>query len=189
MRRLGGCEAGLRRACWLPAAAIPAAVALAAIVLTAMVMTGCSHYGFSASVKTHIASVAIPVMENETVEFAVGQDLTDALIEVFSDDNSLRVVGEDEADSILRGTVVRYSRPVLSYDAGGSPREYKVNVVARLSYEDLTNGTVVWESEITGWAVYSVSGEDGELATEEEAQERALEKLAQDVLSRTVQGW
>ncbi len=161
----------------------------AAIVLAAVVLTGCSHYGFSASVKTHIATVAIPVMENETVEFGVGQDLTDALIEVFSDDNSLRVVGEDEADSILRGAVIQYSRPVLSYAAGGSPREYKVSVVARLSYEDLTNATVVWESEVTGWAVYSVSGEDGELATEEEARERSLEKLAQDVLSRTVQAW
>ncbi len=169
----------MRRVCLLPAA----------VMMVALVLTGCSHYGFSASVKTHISSVAIPVLENETVEFAIGQELTDALIEGFSDDSSLRVVGEDEAESILRGTVVRYSRPVLSYDAGGSPREYKVSVVAKLSYEDLTNGTVVWEDEITGWAVYSASGESGELATEEEAQERALEKLAQDVLSRTVQAW
>jgi hypothetical protein len=133
--------------------------------------------------------VAIPVLANETVEFAVDQGLTDALIEEFSDDNSLRIVGEDEAESILRGTIVGYSRPVLSYDAGGNPREYKVSIVARLSYEDLTNGTIVWEDEITGWAVYSVTGDDGELTTEEEAQERAFKKLAQDVVSRTVQGW
>ena len=162
---------------------------IVAAVLVAAALSGCSHYGFSASMKTHISSVAIPVLENETVEFAVGQGLTDALIEGFSDDNSLRVVGEDDAESILRGTIVRYSRPVLSYDAGGNPREYKVNVVARLSYEDLTNNAVVWEDEVTGWAVYSVGGEDGELTTEEEAQERAFAKLAQDVLSRTVQAW
>ncbi len=160
-----------------------------AVTLILTVLTGCSHYGFSASVRTHISSVAIPVLENETVEFAVDQGLTDALIEEFSDDSSLRIVGEDEAESILRGTIVRYSRPVLSYDAGGNPREYKVSIVAKLSYEDLTTGTIVWEDEITGWAVYSATGGEGELTTEEEAQERAFEKLAQDVVSRTVQAW
>ncbi len=160
-----------------------------AVALILAALTGCSHYGFSASVRTHISSVAIPVLENETVEFAVDQGLTDALIEEFSDDNSLSIVGEDEAESILRGTIVRYSRPVLSYDAGGNPREYKVSIVAKLSYEDLTSSTIMWEDEIMGWAVYSVTGEDGELTTEEEAQERAFEKIAQDVVSRTVQAW
>jgi len=168
-------------------AAAAVAAALVAIVLPAM--TGCSHYSFSSAVKTHISTIAVPVLVNETLEYGAEQDLTDAIISEFTDDNALRVVGEEEADSILRGAVVLYERPVMSYDASGNPREYKVRVVARLSYEDLTKNSVVWEDEVEGWAVYSESGEGGALATEDEARAYAFEKLAQDVLSKTVQGW
>lgn len=162
--------------------------ALAAVSL-ALAASGCSHYSFSSAVKTHISTVAVPVLENETLEYGAEQGVTDALITEFTEDNALRVVGEEDADSILRGAVVLYERPVMSYDAGGNPREYKVRVVARLSYEDLTKNEVVWEDEVEGWAVYSEVGEGGDLSTEEEAREYAFEKLAQDVLSKTVQGW
>lgn len=161
--------------------------ALAATVLAGA--AGCSHYSFSQSVKTHISTIAVPVLTNETLEFGAEQDLTDAIIVQFTDDNTLRVVGEDSADSILRGTVAVYERPVMSYDAAGDPREYKVRVIARLTYEDLTSKETVWREDVEGWAVYSVSGEGGGLTSEDEARAAAFEKLAQDVLGKTVQGW
>lgn len=165
---------------WLP---------LLAAALSLVVAAGCSHYGFSPAVKTHISTIAIPILTNESLEFGIEQDLTDVLISQFSDDNTLRVVSEDAADSILRGAVVVYERPVVSYDASGNPREYKVRVVARLTYDDLTTGETVWKEDAEGWALYSVSGEGGDLTTEDEARASALQKLAQDVLGKTVQGW
>lgn len=162
------------------------ALACAAILLAA---GGCSHYSFSPAVKTHIATVAVPILVNETLEYGAEQGLTDAIITELTNDNTLRVVGEAEADAIIRGTVIVYERPVISYDASGNPREYKVRVVAHLSYEDLTKNETVWEEDVEGWAVYSVSDGGGELTTEEDARAVAFEKLAQDVLSKTVQGW
>ncbi len=150
---------------------------------------GCSHYGFSSAVKTHISTVAVPVLLNETLEYGAEQGVTDAIIAEFTEDNALRVVREEEADSILRGAVVLYERPVISYDASGNPKEYRVRVVARLSYEDLTKNEVVWEKEVEGWAVYSEVEKSGGLTTEEQAREYAFRKLAQDVLSKSVQGW
>ena len=169
-----------------PAMPVNALLLAAAMLVLA---AGCSHYSFSSAVKTHISTVAIPVLVNETLEFGAEQDLTDALITEFTEDNALRVVGEEEADSIIRGTVVLYERPVISYDASGNPREYRVRVVARLSYEDLTLNEVMWEEDVEGWAVYSETGKGGDLQSEEQAREYAFEKLAQDVLSKTVQGW
>ena len=158
-------------------------------VLALLISAGCSHYSFSSSVKTHIATIAVPVLANETLEYGAEQGVTDAIITEFTNDNALRVVGEEEADSILRGAIVVYERPVRSYDAAGDPREYRVRVVARLSYEDLTRNEVVWEDDVEGWAVYSETGGGGALTSEDEAREYAFEKLAQDVLSKTVQGW
>lgn len=158
-------------------------------VLGPVAITGCSHYSFSSAVKTHISTIAVPVLANETLEYGAEQGVTDAIIDEFTSDNALRVVGEEEADSILRGAIVVYERPVISYDAAGDPQEYRVRVVARLTYEDLTRNAIVWEDEVEGWAVYSEAGKGGGLTTEEAARLYAFEKLAQDVLSKTVQGW
>lgn len=163
------------------------------LIAAAIGCQSCSHYSFSPAGgrggKGGLSTIAIPILVNETLEYGVEQELTDALVEEFTDDNSLRVVPEDEAESILRGTVVGYERPVLSYDAGGLPREYKVRVLARLSYENLSTKETIWEDQIEGWAIYSVTGEGGGLTSEDEAKAVAFEKLAQDVLAKTVQGW
>ncbi|MCD4689836.1 hypothetical protein K8S17_00075 [bacterium] len=166
-----------------------AACTVSLLVVSLWCLVGCSHYSFSAAAKTHLSSIAVPILENETLEYGAELGVTDALIEQFTTDNTLRVVGEDEADSTLRGTVVVYERLVMSYDAGGNPLEYKVRIVAALVYQDVTRGETVWEGEVEGWAVYSAVGESGELTTEEEARERAFEKLSEDVFSKTVQGW
>jgi hypothetical protein len=165
------------------------AAALLAAALAALTSAGCSHYSFSSSVGKGVSTIAVPVLQNETLEFGAEQDLTDAIIQEFTNDNALRVVGEEDAQSILRGAVVLYERPVFSYDASGDPREYKVRVVARLSYENLSDNSVVWEGEVEGWAVYSEQGDGSSFTTEEEARAYAFEKIAQDVLSKTVQGW
>jgi hypothetical protein len=162
---------------------------LVCALAAAAVAAGCSHYSFSSAVQTHIKTIAIPILANETLEFGVGQELTDALISEFTDNNALSVAGQEEADSTLRGTILVYERPVISYDAAGNPGEYKVRVVAALAYEDLTAQETVWEEEVEGWAVYSESGQGGDLTTEEEARAAALKKLAEDVLSKTVQSW
>lgn len=173
----------------LQVTALLAAALLAGAGLALLGGAGCSHYGFSSAVKTHISTIAVPVLLNETLEYGAEQGVTDAIINEFTEDNALRVVGEEEADSILRGAIVLYERPVMSYDASGDPKEYKVRVVAKLSYEDLTKNEVVWEEEVEGWAVYSDTEAGGYKATEEEARKYAFVKLAQDVLSKTVQGW
>ncbi len=173
----------------LPVTALLAVGLLLGAGLAVIGGAGCSHYSFSSAVKTHISSIAVPVLLNETLEYGAEQGVTDAIIAQFTEDNTLRVVGEKEADSILRGAIVLYERPVMSYDAAGDPKEYKVRVVAKLSYEDLTKNEVVWEEEVEGWAVYSDTGAGGYEATEEEARAYAFVKLAQDVLSKTVQGW
>ncbi len=173
----------------LPVAALRAGALLIGAGLALFGGGGCSHYSFSSAMKTHISTIAVPVLLNETLEYGAEQGVTDAIVAQFTEDNTLRVVGEEEADSILRGAVVLYERPVISYDASGNPKEYKVRVVAKLSYEDLTKNEVVWEEEVEGWAVYSDTAAGGYEATEEEAREYAFVKLAQDVLSKTVQGW
>lgn len=150
---------------------------------------GCSHYSFSPALRTGPRSVAVPILANETLEYGAEQGVTDAIVAVFTEDNSMRVVPESEADAVVRGRVTLYERPVVSYDAAGNPKEYKVRVVADLVYEDSKTRTTIWEGRVEGWGIYSATGEGGALTTEDEARVAAFERLAQDLLARTVQGW
>jgi hypothetical protein len=161
----------------------------AALSLLLLALPGCAHYGFSPSMRTHIATIAVPILVNETLEYGAEQDVTDAIIGEFTRDGSLRVVGEGDADSILRGSVVLYEDRVFSYDAGGNPRDYKLRAVARFTYEDLKETRTVWEGDVEGWAVYTPGDVEADVTTPEDARKAAFEKLAQDVLAKTVQGW
>jgi hypothetical protein len=165
----------------------PARVATLTVLLLAL--PGCAHYGFSASMRTHITTIAVPILVNETLEYGAEQDVTDAIIQEFTRDGTLRVVGEGDADSILRGSVVVYEDRVFSYDAGGNPRDYKLRAVARLKYEDLTESRAVWEGDVEGWAVYTPGDAQSDITTSDDARKAAFQKLAQDVLAKTVQGW
>jgi hypothetical protein len=161
----------------------------AAVTLLLLGLAGCGYYSFSPSLqKGGAGSVAIPVLENETLEYGIETDVTETLIDVFTENGGLRVVGEGQADALMRGAVSLYERTVMSYDAQGDPREYKVRIVADLVYETISSREVIWEGAAEGWAVYSTGGES-ENTTEDEARAEALEKLADDVLSKTVQGW
>ena len=164
-----------------------ARLALAALVLV-LSLAGCGYYSFSPSLqKGGVGTVAVPVLENETLEYGIETEITEVLNDVLTE-GGLRVVGEDEADALLRGAVTLYERSVMSYDAGGDPREYKVRILADLAYEVISSREMIWEGTAEGWAVYSTAG-DGEFNSEEEARDDAIEKLADDVLSKTVQGW
>ena len=98
------------------------APALLAALAASLLAAGCGYYSFSPAVqKGGIGTVAIPVLGNESLEYGIETDVTEALNETFTEDGGLRVVAEDEADALLRGAVGLYERAVMSDDAEGGP--------------------------------------------------------------------
>ena len=57
------------------------------------------------SIPPHIKSISIPLMENETAEFGLAEEITDGIIEEFNKAGILRVIDEELAHSILRGEI------------------------------------------------------------------------------------
>jgi hypothetical protein len=154
-----------------------------------MVVSGC--YSFSARTARHVNSIAIPFLENQTVQYGLSEKVTDALIAAFIEDNQLRMVPEGQGDSILEGEVVGYRRVPQVYRANESVQLFRVYITVSLTYQDLVKGQMVWEDVgMEDWGEYSLSGEGAEgRTTEEEAQDAAVEKLVRRVLTRTVESW
>jgi hypothetical protein len=92
---------------------------------------------------------------------------------------------------VILGTIEGYSRIPYSYDRNQNVEEYKVELTLNVVYEDRTKNKVVWEEKgLRPWGTYSVSGAGASgIEDERVAQERAIEKAAQDILIKTVRGW
>jgi hypothetical protein len=162
----------------------------AAAPLALLCLSACG-YGFSSRANSHIESIAIPIFENKTLERGIEQEVADGIADAFLADKKLRVVDVKDADSVLLGTIERYERTPYSFDAQQNVREYKVELTLHVTYEDRKRNKIVWEeTAMRPWGTYSVSASlPNGIEEERTARDRAVEKAAQDILIKTVQGW
>jgi hypothetical protein len=155
------------------------------------ISSGCG-YGFSSSVLPgHIRTVAVPLMENRSARGGLDAALANSLTEAFIDNNTLSVVPERNADSMVEGTILEYRRQPFSVDANENVLEYKVEIFIAAQFVDLRKNKVIWEEpRMSQWDTYNfveVGGQPAE--TENDGINRALAKLTVDILNRTVEGW
>lgn len=154
---------------------------LAAGLLT----VSCGVYTFSPSALGGIKSAAIPLFENRTPESGLSESLTDKLSRAFVDNNTLRIVPEGRADAVLRGAVVSYRREAYTYDQNEVVAEYVVRIGADVGFYEKKSSRAIWEDKgMSSWGTYNSVSE-----TEDDGKERALNKLVEDILNKTVKGW
>lgn len=155
------------------------------IAASFLLVISCGVYTFSPSALGGIKSIAIPLFDNQTVEGGISEKLTDALAAAFVTDNTLRVVPEGRSDSILRGSVVSYDWEAYTYTEAEQVSEYIVTIGISVQFVDTKNDKVIWEdSHMSNWGTYESAGE-----IEDQGQDRAITKLVEDILNRTVKGW
>lgn len=155
------------------------------IAASFLLVISCGVYTFSPSALGGIKTIAIPLFENQTLQGGIAEKLTDGLAAAFVSDNTLRVVPEGRSDSILRGSVVSYDREAYTYNEAEQVSEYIVTIVISAQFVDAKNDKVIWEdTHMSNWGTYESAGE-----IEDQGQDRAIAKLVEDILNRTVKGW
>lgn len=165
---------------------------LLAWILAAMLVGGCGLYSFSgSSLPSHIKTIAIPTMENKTLDYEVATETTEAITQRFIQDNRLKVVGESRADCVLVGQITSYENRVNNYSAAQQPEDYIVVMRVSLTLRDVVKNHEIWkEDPITVSAIYTVApGSTQTLTTEVEARQKAIQDLAEDILARTMEQW
>lgn len=158
---------------------------LFAVCCLLLLTSGCGVYSFSGSGLSGIKTIAIPLFDNQTQEYGIGEALTEKIAERFVQDNTLKVVNERSADSILRGVITRYTRESHTFDVEENIEEYMARIWVKLTFEEKKGKKVIWkEDNLLGWGIYSAQDE-----TEDMGKERAIEKLAEDIVNKTVKRW
>ncbi len=164
---------------------------LAAILAAALVAgTGCG-YTVSSVLPAHIKTIAIPTLVNNTVEHGLSDDITQSLINGFLADRRLRLERERDADSVLRGTVLAYRNRVYAYTSQEVATQYEIILAVKIVLRDQVKNRDVWkEDEMTVRTTYSVVPVGSTPAqTESDGRKDVIQKLTDQIVSRTVQGW
>ncbi len=114
--------------------------------------------------------------------------ITNAIVDRYIFDGSLRVTKEPEADLVLTGKVVSYSRESLRNSTSDTPEEYRVTIFIDMTLTDNKTKKILWQKgSFAGDATYFTAGQF--VKSESEAVQDATKDLARRVVETTVEAW
>lgn len=146
----------------------------------------CGLYSFSGSLPPHLKTVAVPLFDNRTAEFAIADDLTERIIKEFTSDNSLKIGDRNTADVLVEGAILSLEDRAGAFDANEEVEDFKVYVTVQVKCTDQVKHQKMWEERITQWGSYDPQvGPD----SRKDGISEALIKIGQEILNKTVAGW
>ena len=151
---------------------------LGAVLLLGAVLGGCGST-VHGTLPSHINTVAVPIFRNHTAEPAIEGFITRAVVEAFSTNGRLKVVGSDRADAILDGEIVGFNVASIAFDRNANVRQYRLVVTINLQMRDVRRNTVLFQqSAVREQADFRVQGTVSQTISREET---ALQAAAVDI--------
>ena len=153
------------------------------LFFVALLTLTCGPYSFRGTSLPGIKSIAIPIFQNQTAEYGLGESLTEKLVDGFVRNHILKVQNQKDANAILYGTITKYQRRAYTYEEQENIKEYIAEISVKVWLEDKNKKKNLWEEDMKGWGIYSVT-EDEDLG-----KQRAVDKLVEDIINRTAKAW
>jgi outer membrane lipopolysaccharide assembly protein LptE/RlpB len=158
------------------------------IVLSVLLATAsCVKYSFRGALPSSIKTIAIPLFEDKSNWVGVQEQLTNAVINAFVEDNSLQVVdNEDEGDLVLRGTILSVRPQTTSVSGNETTTEERYVVTVKIECYNRQTDKLLWSGNLSDYGVVSGAAT---LAEQEAAIAIAIEKLKIEIVNRTIAAW
>lgn len=152
---------------------------LIAVLLVATVGCGYRFQGTGRALPGGPRTLAIPVLENPTLEPELGSLLTAALRDQFARTSGIRLVRTEEAEAILRGRVLGFEADAVAFDPVGLALEYRATLSVGLTLTDPTGAVIYWaDPRVAGSDTYRAATDP--LVTEANRRE-AIRRIAADL--------
>jgi outer membrane lipopolysaccharide assembly protein LptE/RlpB len=157
-------------------------------------VTGCGyHLSGSNRLPSDIETVAVPVFHNNTFEPTLENAVTAAVKQEFLTTSRLKVVNDpDQADLVVKGTIVSYGLTPLSFDSSRTVvLEYRLHIRAAVSVEAPRTKKVFWtDPGMEAVAEYLVNPDTAaNQVAENHAIEEASKQFAENVVHRVLEGF
>ena len=158
--------------------------------LVAVLAAGGCNYGFrSGSFPEHIRTVAILPFDNGTNRFELTQEIHQELLRTLPRALGVTNAGEDVADAVIQGRIVRYDMTAPLFRSGQQPGQVdvlqrQVNIRVQVELIDVVENVILWDD-----LGLSTQGQYLEGESEEVGRAEAIELLVQRIVDGAQSNW
>ncbi len=157
------------------------------LVAASVFLPGCG-YTTKTTFRDDVRTVAVPIFTNRTFYRNLEFDVTEALTKEIELRTPYKVVSQDRADTVIKGTVVRMNPNLRSVRRqGGLPQELEARLVVDFEWID-RNGAVIRQRQgLQAVHPYVPAKPAGELY--EVAQHGAAQRMAKSIVDALRGDW
>jgi len=149
---------------------------------------GCGIYSFSgSSLPSHLKTVELPLLENQSMEPDIADDIAKELNQQILSGNLLRIVSAD-GDATISGSITNYRHEPYTFGAADTRQvdveQYIVKIDAKITFFDNVKDEPLFDGNINAQGIYDFADE-----TEEIGKERAIKDMVERILQSSLQSW
>ena len=176
--------------------------------ISIFLIVGCSYYSMAGSIPANINNVFIPLIENDTAEFEIAENLTSKITQEIAIQNILKITDNSNSDSTILGLITNASDGPFTFDSNEQVDEYRFSISLKILWVDNENEKNLIEKTFTGFGNYSINNDpssdgidndndgildendDDEFGDSRElAINIAINKIASDVVNSILSTW
>lgn len=157
-----------------------------------LALAGCGYRplgsGEVSALQPSVRTISIGTLKNRTLRPTILSALRDALIRRLAADGRIRVV-EEGADTLLEGAIEGFSEEALAFDSNDIAKRLRLSISFSFTVKNRLEDKVLLRDGVAGVAFYFTgTGVTATRAAEDEATLRAVADLADQVVSRVLDG-
>ncbi len=176
--------------------------------ISIFLIVGCSYYSMAGSIPANINNVYIPLIENDTAEFEISENLTTKITQEIAIQNILKITDNSNGDSTILGVITSATDGPFTFDSNEQVDEYRFSISLKILWVDNENEKNLIEKTFTGFGNYSINNDpssdgidndndgildendDDEFGDSRElAINIAINKIASDVVNSILSTW
>ena len=176
--------------------------------ISIFLIVGCSYYSMAGSIPANINNVYIPLIENDTAEFEISENLTSKITQEIAIQNILKITDNSDSDSTILGVITSASDGPFTFNSNEQVDEYRFSISLKILWVDNENEKKLIEKTFTGFGNYSINNDpssdgidndndgildendDDEFGDSRElAINIAINKIASDVVNSILSTW
>ena len=176
--------------------------------ISIFLIVGCSYYSMAGSIPANINNVYIPLIENDTAEFEISENLTSKITQEIAIQNILKITDNGNSDSTILGVITSATDGPFTFDSNEQVDEYRFSISLKILWVDNENEKNLIEKTFTGFGNYSINNDpssdgidndndgildendDDEFGDSRElAINIAINKIASDVVNSILSTW
>ena len=127
--------------------------------ISIFLIVGCSYYSMAGSIPANINNVYIPLIENDTAEFEISENLTSKITQEIAIQNILKITDNSNSDSTILGVITSATDGPFTFDSNEQVDEYRFSISLKILWVDNENEKNLIEKTFTGFGNYSINND------------------------------